>query len=47
MYSDNLTPELLNTAHSFIQDVLATARLTLERSGNIIPVPKTSAVLGT
>jgi hypothetical protein len=38
----NLIPELLNSAHNFIRDGPATAVLTSERPGNVIPVPKIS-----
>jgi hypothetical protein len=46
MYSDNLIPELPNTAHSCSQDGLATAWLLSERPQSVIPVPKISTLLG-
>jgi hypothetical protein len=46
MYSDNLIPELPNTGHSSIRDGPATAWLTSEWPGNVIPVPKISTLLG-
>jgi hypothetical protein len=43
MYSDNFIP---NTAHSCSQHGPATAWLTSEERGNVIPVLKTPTLLG-
>jgi hypothetical protein len=46
MYSDNLIPELPDTAHRYNQDGLVTAWLTSEWPGNIIPIPEVPTLLG-
>jgi hypothetical protein len=46
MYSDNLIPQLLNTAQSCSRHSPAAAWLTLAWPGNVLPVPETSALLG-
>ena len=46
IYSDNLIPELRNTAHSCSRHGSAAAWLSSAWPGNVIPVPKTSTLLG-
>jgi hypothetical protein len=45
IYSDNLIPELPNTAHSCSRHGPAATWLTSARPGSVIPVPKTSTLL--
>jgi hypothetical protein len=45
-YLDNLIPEPPNTAHNCRRHRAADASLTSARSGNVVPVPETSILLG-
>ena len=44
--SNNLIPELLNTAYSFGWHGLVPAWFRSAQTGNVIPVPKTLTLLG-